>query len=860
MHTTLPRVGATRCESTFRPLGVETLSPRLTWRLHDVIRQSAYQIQVATSPSDLVEGKPDLWDSGRIESSQSVLVPYAGVPLTSRTRAYWRVRVWNEQGVASDYSAIDWFEMGLLQKSDWSAQWIGRPGVHIGNYAAPVLPSPIFRKSFELAPDAVSARAYVCGLGYFELYLNGQRVGDHVLDPIVTQYEKHVGYISHDISGMVRDGENVVSMMLGNGWYNTHSTDVWHFDKASWREYPKLILQLEVTYADGRVERITSNSSWRVTDGPLVFDGLRNGETYDAREEKTGWNAAGYDDSEWQQAQVVAGPPGELFSQQAPPCRVVEAIEAVSIKEVKPNVWVFDFGQNIAGWVKLKVAGEAGTEVTLRYGERITETGELDQQHIATFISNGDFQTDRLILAGRGEESFETRFTYHGFQWVQVEGLPSAPTSETLIALVVQSDFASAGEFSSSDETLNSLQKLTLWAYRGNFVGIPTDCPHREKNGWTGDAQLACETGLYNFDAATAYAHWLGSIADAQRPSGQLPGIIPTGGWGFNWGNGPAWDSALIIIPWQMYLFQGDKFILETLYDNMKRYVDFAFNLADDGLIKYGLGDWCAPDMTKTAHRDLVTTAILCGDCQIMSKVAAIVGKHYDIEHFDSLGEQLRSAWRAAFLNEDGGIANNDQTSLGGALHYGLLDECEMAGVAQRLRQAVADANYQPTFGIVGAKWVPRALADAGYVEEAFQLMRNEEYPGWVHWLKQGATTLWEHWHGRSSRNHIMFGDISAWMYKYLGGISPIESYPAFERFTVEPKLVSTLQWASAKHNCSYGQISSEWKRDGDSVEFRVVVPENTVALWKAPLKESVASQELEAGTNIFRYDLSVLR
>jgi len=551
----------------------------------------------------------------------------------------------------------------------------------------------------------------------------------------------------------------------------------------------------------------------------------------------------------------VPGPGGVLFSQQAPPCRVVETLPAVSFQEVKPGSWVFDFGQNLAGWAHLRVAGPAGTEVTLRYGERLLENGELDQEHIAQFVKVGVFQTDRFILAGEGTESYETRFTYHGFQWVQVEGLPQPPTSETLVARVVQSDFAPAGTFTSSDETLNQLQELTLWAYRGNFVGIPTDCPHREKNGWTGDAQLACETGLYNFNAANAYAHWLGTVADAQRASGQLPGIVPTGGWGFNWGSGPAWDSALIVIPWQMYLFRGDAEILTRLYPNMKRYVEFAVALADagDGLIKYGLGDWCPPPDTASAPRDLQTTAIVLGDCQIMGQVARLFGHDADAARFDEMAARLRASWRAAYLTRDGGVAGDEQTSLGCALHYGLLEPEEKPAVVSRLLDAVKKAGGRPTFGILGAKWVPRALADAGYVEEAFEMIRGEEFPGWVHWLRQGATTLWENWDGEASRNHIMFGDISAWLYRYLGGIRPLEAYPGFEQFTLAPQLVDSLQWVHAEHDSPYGKITSEWTRNGATVEFRVTVPANTVAHWTPPGSRGPGvGQTLEPGDHRF--------
>lgn len=830
-----PGVATLRCEGSRTPLGVDARAPRLSWQLQNIAVQRAYQICAASSADLLNDDRADLWDSGRVESTRSVGIPYAGVALNSRQRVYWQVRVWDNATGVEACSEVSWWEMGLLEPGAWQGQWIGRPEALLGSFDGPVLPSPLFRKSFDTNGEIVAARASICGLGYFEMTLNGTRVGDHVLDPIVTQYDDHVGYVTHDVTDLLTNGRNALGVMLGNGWYNTHTREVWHFDKASWRDYPKLLLQLDISYADGRKESIVSDSSWRVTDGPIRFDGLRNGETYDAREEKIGWDSAGYDDAEWQRAMVVAGPGGALFSQQAPPCRVVRNMEAKSWNEVKPGVWVFDFGQNMTGWTHLTVSGPAGTEVVLRYAERVLENGEVDQKHISCFIKEGDFQTDRYVLKGGGEETYHTHFTYHGFQWVEVQGLPAPPTAGTLQARVIQSDFAPAGRFECSDGTLNQLQKLTQWSYVSNFTGIPTDCPHREKNGWTGDAQLACETGLLNYDAANAYAHWLGTIADAQRSSGQLPGIVPTGGWGYNWGNGPAWDSAFIVIPWQMYRYRGDKGILAKHYDGMKRYVHFAYSLADEGLIKYGLGDWCPPEADKTAPRDLCTTAILFEDCRILAKTARLLGHEFDAKRFDSMAAMLRASWRKAYVGEGGAVAGNEQTSLGCALYYDLLEDSEKPQAAWRLRQSLEAAGGRPTFGILGAKWVPRALSEAGHAEEAFHLITGEGYPGWAHWLSQGATTLWEEWNGVSSHNHIMFGDISAWMYSYLGGIQPLEETPGFARFLVAPAFVEALEHATAEHDSPYGRIRSAWKRDGDFVEWEITVPGNSEAVVRVP-------------------------
>jgi alpha-L-rhamnosidase len=385
----------------------------------------------------------------------------------------------------------------------------------MSNWQARVLPAPLLRREFRVDSPVAEAVVHVCGLGYCELHLNGGKVGDRVLDPVVTQYDRRVRYTTYDVTSELHQGANAIAAVLGNGWYNCHTTDVWHFDKASWRDYPKLLLQLEITYADGEREVLVSGSDWRVGESPIRFDGLRNGETYDARREMAGWDRPGFDDSAWARAGVVAGPGGELEPQTAPPCRVVETLTPVDVRVLGPGHAVFDLGQNMAGWARLHARGPAGTEVTLRYAEKLAPDGTVDQGNINSFIKSGDCQTDRYTLKGtEGEEVWEPRFTYHGFQYVEVTGYPGTPTVESLEGRVVQTDFDRVGTLSTSDPELNRLQDCTLWAYRGNFVGIPTDCPHREKNGWTGDAQLAAETGLMNFAAAPAYREWLATLVD----------------------------------------------------------------------------------------------------------------------------------------------------------------------------------------------------------------------------------------------------------------------------------------------------------------------------------------------------------
>lgn len=830
-----------RCEGLTNPLGVEERFPRLAWRIESAergVRQASYHLQVASSRDRLLAGEADLWDSGEAASGQSLGVAYSGPALLSAQVCFWRVQITDRQGQRSPWSDPAWWEMGLLREEDWTAQWIGRTGGQ-----DPVLPAPLLRQKFEMPGKITSARVYICGLGYYELFLNGRKVEDRVLEPLVTQYDRHAGYSTLDVTSYLRPGSNVIGVTLGNGWYNCHTSDVWNFDKAAWRSQPKLLLQMEAVLGTGETRRLVSGPDWDIADSPIRFDGLRNGETYDAREEKN-WLSPDCDTAGWQKAAVLPGPGGLLFSQQAPPCVVAETVEPVQRREAPGRV-IFDFGQNISGWAALSGQAPAGTELTIRYGERIGENGQLDTAHLAQFVTEGDFQTDRYIFSGSGEETWEPRFTYHGFQYAQVTGPEAVLGSVSLRARFVHTDMPPLGHFECSDAVLNQLAGCTLRSYRGNFVGIPTDCPHREKNGWTGDALIATETGLFSFDAAPAYAHWLRTLADTQRPSGQLPGIVPTAGWGYNWGSGPAWDSVCVLLPWNIYLFRGDLRILEENYPVMRRYAHFLQMMLVGGLAHWGLGDWCSPNSAQTAPDALVTSAYAYEDFRVLAEIAGRLGHAEDAAAYAELAGTMRDAWRREYLRGDGHCAGDEQTSLACALYFGFAALEEQAAVTRRLLEAVAGAGGKPTFGIHGAKWVLRALSNAGETDAAYRLLVQPDYPGWVHWLSQGATTLWEDWHGESSRNHIMFGDILAWMFASIAGIQPVPASPGFARVTIKPFPVAGLEWAAVQHCGPYGLIRSRWQRKEDGgLQVQITVPPNTEARVYLPTDNAKAVTE----------------
>lgn len=727
-------------------------------------------------------------------------------------------------------------------------RWIGRGC--IGDWRAKVMPAPFFRKTFTWKKTASKIEVCICGLGYYELYLNGHKVGDHVLDPVVTHYDKRVRYLVYDVTEYMKEGDNVLGVILGNGWYNCHTPDVWHFDKASWRDYPKM--QLRMTEAEQTV--LISDKSWKVTSGPIVFDGLRNGETYDAREELGEWLSPDYDDSKWSEVSEVAPPGGILQEQTMPPCKVTQTLHPAKQWMVASGATVCDFGQNMSGWARIKVSGSAGAEITITYGELLTHEGCVDQKNISPYIFGPNkFQTDRYILKGGGTETWEPRFTYHGFQYAQID-IKGKACLESVEGRVVRTAFEEIGSFSCSDEILNKLQKCTVWSYIGNFVGIPTDCPHREKNGWTGDAQLAAEAGLMNFKAGTSYAQWIDSFADAQRPSGQLPGIIPSCGWGYNWGSGPAWDSALILIPWYVYLYTGDSSIIGTHYETMKKYVDYCSSMAHDNIVYFGLGDWCHVDPKRMAPAELTSTGYYYIDSLLLAKFAGMTGRSDDQEKYARLAAAIRESFNRHFYKGNGIYANGEQTALACALYQGLVEDSEKAAVVQELVDAVKANGCKADFGILGAKYVPRALSDNGYTELAYQLITQPEFPGWANWLKQGATTLWESWNGDSSLNHIMFGDISAWMYHYLTGLRPDPENPGFKHMIIAPQPVSGMEWAKADYDSPYGKITIAWKNHDGDFKLEVQIPDNTTATVVLP---DSATQTVKSGRHNFNIKLS---
>jgi alpha-L-rhamnosidase len=833
------------CEYEEDPMGIDNPAPRLTWIVYNTLPggfQTAYQVLVSDDPATLAKDEGNIWNSGKIFAGQSAQVEYEGQTLKTGRKYFWKVRIWDQNDRISHYSQAASWEMGLLQPADWDTDWISAPRVF--DWAerdrqrkelardAPPEPgerAPLFRKEFTLKDSIAGGRLYISGLGYYESLINGRKTDDHVLDPAFTDYDKTVLYVTHDVSDLLRPGLNAIGVLLGNGWYDMASRGVWSFDRAPWRNDPVLGLILRIDYRDGSSEYLRSDSTWKCFPGPITFNSIRQGEIYNSRLEQPGWTDPGFDDSDWYPVRRVDGPEGKLRSQTMPPIRITERLDPVSIKQLPGNTWVCDFGQNIAGFAEIAMSLPAGTGIRLKYGEKLYENGLVDQRNIDGLVAQDPFQTDEYIAGEKGSAAWHPRFVYHGFQYVQVEGFPGELKKENIRACVVHTDFVKKGSFECSDTLLNRIQQNTEWSFLNNYHGYPTDCPQREKNGWTGDAQLANDMALFNYQVETAYDKWLQDIADAQLSTGIIPAIVPTGGWGYHWGNGPAWDFALFILPWNMFVYSGDRQVLEKYYPVMQQYLNFLGNTTDDLIVRWGLGDW-VPARTTTPP-ELITTAYYFEQVNIASKIAQVLGRFDDEQQYRELAGRIRTAFHEHFVTGNPlKVGNGSQTSLGCALYFDLLDPAMAALVAEQLADNIRDDEWNLDFGVLGSKFVPNALVKSGHPETAYEMINTVDFPGWGNWVHQGATTLWEDWQGESSRNHIFFGDVSAWFYKYLAGIRPDEQQPGFSHFFIEPYFPDDLQWVNAEVDTWLGRITCNWKKSTRGISATLTVPFNTTA------------------------------
>ena len=822
------------CEYLQNPLGIDAAHPRLTWQLKDGrsgARQSAYQLFVGTDSVAVSNAKGSTWQTQQLKAATQ-LSRAEGKPLQPFTKYYWTVKVWDKDGVAAIATPAS-FETGMMEMKNWKGAWIN------DTRDINLTPAPYFRKAFGVAKKIVSARAYIAVAGLYELYINGVQVGNHRLDPMYTRFDRRTLYVTHDITAQLQQGNNAVGVLLGNGWFNHQSTAVWYFHEAPWRARPAFCMDIRITYNDGSVETITSGKDWKTALSPVIFNSIYTAEHYDARLEIPHWNEAGFNDSAWKEVIYSPAPSTNIVAQVLKPIRNVETVPVASLNKINDTDYVFNLGRNIAGVSRIKVTGEAGTVLRLKHGERLYANGHVDLSNIDVHYRPTDdkdpFQTDIFILKGSGaDEIFMPKFNYKGFQYIEVTATkPIALNKESITGYFMHSDVPAVGTINSSNPTINKIWAATNNSYLSNLFGYPTDCPQREKNGWTGDGQIAVETGLYNFDGITIYEKWLADHRDEQQPNGVLPAIVPTDGWGYEWANGPDWTSTIAIIPWNIYMFYGDPTLLKDCYGNIKRYVDHIDDLYPTGLTTWGLGDWVP--VKSTSPVELTSTAYYFADATILAKAAKLFGNNEDYKKYTTLAEKIKAAFNAKYLNKatamyGGGL----QTELSVPLFWGLVPENFKATVAANLAKKIQADSNKMDVGLLGTKAILNALSENGYADLAYQLAAKEVYPSWGWWMVNGATTLYENWPidaaSDISMNHIMFGEIGAWIYKGLGGIKPDASKPGFKNVLLQPNFVKGLDHFSAAHNGPYGTISSAWKRTATGIVYTVIIPANSTA------------------------------
>jgi alpha-L-rhamnosidase len=820
-------ISGLRTEYLENPIGLDVATPRFTWIIESSypgFKQRDARIIVSPDSAGLSAGRTVYWQSQMTGSAQRAV--YAGKPLVPFTRYFWRVYVTDGKGTVKA-SPIARFETGMMNMDKWKGAWIS-DGHGIDERSAPYI-----RKTFRLPKTVRSAMAYISAGGLFEMHINGRRVGNHQLDPAYTRFDRRLLYVTFDVTSLLRKGDNAVGFLLGNGWYNHQSTAVWNFDKAPWRNRPTVCADIRITYDDGTSETISTGKDWKTALSPVIFNSIYTAEHVDARREIPGWSEPGYRDTAWKSVILRAAPAPLIVAQSMHPIRATKAIPTVSVRKFSDTSYLFDIGQNIAGVSELNIKGPRGTIVRLKHGERLKADGHVDQSNIDVHYRPKDdsdpFQTDIFILSGSGLETFRPRFNYKGFQYVELtSSQPLAVDKHTLTAYFMHTDVPPVGSISSSNPTLDGIWRATNQSYLSNLFGYPTDCPQREKNGWTGDAHIASETGLYNFDGITVYEKWLADHRDEQQPNGVLPSIIPTGGWGYEWGNGPDWTSTIAIIPWNIYLFYGDTTLLSRCYDHIRRYVDRITEISPNGTTTWGLGDW-VPVKSKSPV-ELTSTAYYFKDAEILSKAARILGKRSDVIKYEELAEKIKSSFHRKFYRPEQKVYGSGfQTELSVPLHFGLVPDSLRAVVAANLAARVLADGKHIDVGLLGTKSILNALSENGYADLAYEVALQEDFPSWGWWIRNGATTLLENWpvdaKSDISMNHIMFGEIGAWFYKALGGIKPDEAKPGFEVVNIEPNFVKGLNHFSATYASVRGIVKSSWIRTPQGIQYVLDIP-----------------------------------
>ena len=846
-----------RCEYLQDPLGIDVERPRLSWWINSRQRgqhQTAYQLLVASAPELLASDVGDLWDSGKIVSAEHSQVECRGQPLGSGDSAFWKVRVWDAHDRPGPYSEPARFEMGLLERNDWQARWID----------CPENGSPLFRKPFAVASPVRKARVYLSGLGYYELSLNGQKVGDHVLDPASTYYKNdqpwpltdRALYVTYDVTSQLVVGENVLGVMLGNGWFSDDGNSP---GRQSYADRPRLIAQLVLEYADGHRETLGSGAAWRTAPGPITANEICLGETYDARREQAGWNAPGFDDSHWQPARLAEAPCETLSAQMVEPCRVVQSLPAVALSEPSPGVFVFDFGQHFSGWTQIEVPPGATSEIRLRHAGAVHPDGSLDTRN--NLAAN---QTDLYVPAGGQATVWEPRFTLHGFRYVEVTGYPGKPTLQSVAGRHVRNDVASVGGFSCSHALANQVESNIRWTLAASLQGIPQDAADRhERVGWLGDTGFVANEYFVNFDLAAFSTKWLRDIRDAQRPNGDVPviaplhmGRLPGIGESKAWRGAPDWTATYPLFVGAMYWYYGDKRIVAENYDALVRLVDFWGTQARDGILPSVLGDHMEPQddgspsfLPKHTPADLTTTCFYFRVVSLMREMAAVLDKPDHVQKYRALGEQIREAFQREFFNASTkSYGPGSQTANALPLAMGVVPPPLRKAVLASLVSDIEKRDDRLSTGIIGTRGVSDALSQAGRVDLMFRITTQTEYPSWGFQINNGATTVWESLglSDKLSLNMKMFSNASRFLHENVAGLVPLE--PGYRRVRIRPGLVTGLEFAEGSQDTPAGRFEVRWERKADELSLQTSIPPGVTAEIWLP-QPGATARTYESGT-----------
>lgn len=839
-----------RCEHRHNPMGLDVPAPRLAWKTKAAAsnwQQSAYQIGVATD-SGFAKGKL-VWDSGKVGSDASILLPYAGPVLSAGRRYYWRVRVWDAQGRVSPWSATAFWEMGLLARADWRAQWISAAN----DTLSAATPALLLRREFVLPKKIRSARAYVTARGLYELRLNGRKVGEDLLTPGWTVYPKRLQYQVYDVTAYLQAGPNAIGALVGEGWYRGGLGS--KPTRAIYGKTLAFLAQMQVQYTDGTVDWILSDGTWRSSrEGPIRQNDPYNGEVYDARMEQSGWDQAGFDARGWLAVNIADHPFDNLCASATEPVRAVQELAPVAIFKTPEGTWVADLGQNMVGWVRLQVQGPAGTKIVLRHAEVLDKKGNFYTDNLRKAQQRLEY-----TLKGGGPEVYAPRFAWMGFRYVAVEGFPGDLRPEHLRGIVIHSNLPATGTFECSQVLLNQLQRNIVWGQKGNFIDIPTDCPQRdERLGWTGDAQVFAATAAFNMDVAAFFDKWLQDLAAEQRPDGSVPWtapdiLDPQGAATVRVSAG--WSDAAVMLPWTLYRLYGDRQLLERQYPSMRAWVEYMRQKAGDTYLYNNgsvFGDWFfyRPVPRQTAEpdaytdRDFISTAFYAHCADLLGQTAQVLGKTSEAEQYAALFENIKRAFCAQYFTPAGRSVSDTQTSYLLPLMFGLLPEDLCPKAVAHLKRDILRQKTHLTTGFLGTPYLCHVLSQHGETALAHALLLQETYPSWLYPVKMGATTIWERWDGIkpdstfqdpyvNSFNHYAYGAIGDWMYQYIGGIRALA--PGYKQIEIAPVLSERLTYASTTYESPYGLIAVEWKKTADLLSLKAVIPPNTTARFRLP-------------------------